>query len=464
MTTCILKRDRDAVWLESLLTTSDASGVIVLLGGNNCTIAVPTFLLLAASPLVRKMLSVTDHLPPAYSPVYLSIPDATLGVLEVFRDILVKGTTAPVTDEKVRDVRQTFQMLMVDVSLVCCQSNSIDVGKAFDKDIKVEDHEGSEVNYINIDQDELEISIKIKEENYDAGTDTRAANSENTIISEEKVTGNPSENRDYLKEFKVYREGNGQLEGSASFQVFDSFLEEDKGSRKEVNGLGLFSHTHSDLKYKGAYGSLSKGSISPRKNPAPQYSKTRVSGGSDGNKGHVVESCHRRASLSRIDCNYCDAKLLPSYYLKHCRRFHPQILKDSQKLSCPVCCVKTDQKQLHKHVQEQHIMSTSSRNEKTDKMSKAVVKCDYCDLKISSNTYRRHLDVQHSLVTITRKHGKGPTAVKCDRCDENISYLNLSRHYQKVHAFFELIKCGICGKKISHVKLKYHLKFAHGQT
>ena len=253
------------------------------------------------------------------------------------------------------------------------------------------------------------------------------------------------------------------MKGSANFQVFDSWLDEDKESRKEEFGVGLFNHTHSDLKYKGASGSLGKGSISPRKNPAPQYSKTHVFGGPDDIKGQVEESYHRRASMSRIDCNYCDSKLLPSYYLKHCRRFHPQILKESQKLSCPVFGAKIDQKQMHKHVQDQHMLD-SSRNEKTDKMSKTVVKCDYCDLKISSKNYRRHLDVQHSLETVTRKQGKGPTAVKCDRCDENISYKNLSRHYQKVHAFFEIKDCGICGKKISHVKLKYHLKFVHGQT
>ena len=86
------------------------------------------------------MLSVTDNLPPAFSPVYLSMPAATQGVLEVVRDILVKGTTAAVTEEQVREVRQIFQMLMVDVSLVCCQSNSIDMEHAFDNNSKVEDH------------------------------------------------------------------------------------------------------------------------------------------------------------------------------------------------------------------------------------------------------------------------------------------------------------------------------------
>jgi len=395
MTTCVLKRDREAVWLESL-PTSDASGVILLLGENSSTVAVPTALLLAASPLVRKILSVTDHLPPVYSPVYLSLPAATLGVLEVVRDILVKGATAFVTEEQVREVRQIFQMLLVDVSLVCYQLNSIDMGNVFNTDVKVENHERSEANCDNIDP-EVIVSMKIKNENYQMGD---AGTSAATFINEDMATG--WKMRDYLKKINLlYREGNDQLKSSC-FQDkclnSNSCPEEDKESRKE-----------------GRLGSLIKGSISVKKKPVSQNSKQGVS--------EVDTLTKLRASLSRIECNLCDVKLLPSSYLKHCRKFHAQILKESHKISCPVCGTKIYQNKLLEHVQDKHV-SDSSRNERINKLSQ----------------------------------------VKCDYCDSNISYKNLSRHYRNVHAFAELKKCEICGVKMSHAKFKYHMIMAHGQT
>ena len=150
----------------------------------------------------------------------------------------------------------------------------------------------------------------------------------------------------------------------------DTSIEEEKESSKDAIEI---NQTHSEIHS----GSLSKGLISLKKNPVPQYRKpiARVSGDPDENKGQVEEPYHRRASMSCIDCNHCNAKLLPSYYLKHCRRFHPQILQGSQKLSCPVCGAKIRKKHLHKHVLDQHIVSVSSRIEKKDKTSKSVVKC-----------------------------------------------------------------------------------------
>ena len=92
---------RDAVWLESL-PMSDTSGTIVLLSGDGCQVVVPAVLLLAASPLVRNML--TDHLPPIYSPIFLSLPAVTGDVLQVVGEILSSGTAAGVNIDKLKEV------------------------------------------------------------------------------------------------------------------------------------------------------------------------------------------------------------------------------------------------------------------------------------------------------------------------------------------------------------------------
>ena len=142
MSTCILKLDNLPVWLKSL-TSSSSSAVIILCGGEkNSEVEVPSIALLAASPLLRILLS--DHLPPpgGNSPVYLTIPIATHEVLLVVRDILVTGTGRAVPgDRKVKEVKQIFKMLMIEASLVCHQSKMVDVGGLLDNGATVKKEE-----------------------------------------------------------------------------------------------------------------------------------------------------------------------------------------------------------------------------------------------------------------------------------------------------------------------------------
>ena len=93
--------------------------------------------LLSASPLVRSILS--DHLPPlAWSPVHLTIPAAAQETLEVVRDILIIGTVAGLGAGIVENVRQILEILMIDTSLLCCQSQSIDVSGLFGREETVD--------------------------------------------------------------------------------------------------------------------------------------------------------------------------------------------------------------------------------------------------------------------------------------------------------------------------------------
>ena len=142
---------RDPVWLGSLSLCT--SPTVLLLAGDGQQVAVPAPLLLAVSPLVRSIL--TDLLPPAYSPCLLSLPDVTEDVLHAMVDILSTGTTG---GKHMEDVRRVLEMLCVEVSLVSCHLESIQVGQALDRNIKEEHSDGS-------DEENITVEVIVKSEN-----------------------------------------------------------------------------------------------------------------------------------------------------------------------------------------------------------------------------------------------------------------------------------------------------------
>jgi len=145
---------RDPVWLDCL-PTSDVSATLLLIGGDGQQVAVPVPLLLAVSPVVRRLL--TDHLPPAYSPCCLSLPATTGDVLQVFRDILATGAAVGAPEDKIDEVRQIFNMLGVEATIVSCHLESIRVGIVLDRDIKKE-----RLDEENTCETRLEITVKIE--------------------------------------------------------------------------------------------------------------------------------------------------------------------------------------------------------------------------------------------------------------------------------------------------------------
>ena len=84
----VLSRDPD--WLESL-TDRNTSCVIRLLGGDGVQVEIPATLLLATSPLVRNILSDSNHLHPVYSLPVISIPSVTGAGLETAGEVLATG-------------------------------------------------------------------------------------------------------------------------------------------------------------------------------------------------------------------------------------------------------------------------------------------------------------------------------------------------------------------------------------
>jgi len=144
----ILKRD--PVWLQCL-PPPDASATLLLLGGDGQQVAVPAALLLAASPVVRSIL--TDHLPPAYSPCCLSLPATTGDVLQVFGDILATGAAAGAHEDKIEEVQQVFEMMEVDAWIVKCHLESIHLEQVLEKDLKLECFDGE--SGTNLDEENI---------------------------------------------------------------------------------------------------------------------------------------------------------------------------------------------------------------------------------------------------------------------------------------------------------------------
>jgi len=124
---------RDIVWRESLLT-ADHAATLLLLGGDGHQVAVPAPLLLAASPLVRSILA--DHLPPTYSPCFLSLPFATQDVLQDVKNILATGEADDVHENRIEEVSKVFETLSVKAVLISCPTKSTDIGLVLDSEVE----------------------------------------------------------------------------------------------------------------------------------------------------------------------------------------------------------------------------------------------------------------------------------------------------------------------------------------
>ena len=153
----ILKHD--LVWLGSLPRVADPSATVLLIGGNGHQIAVPVPLLLAASPLVRNIL--TDHLPPAYSPCCFSIPTASGDVLQLVGDILTTGTAADKHDENIEIIKQVLGMLGIEASLDVCSFENKNAGCPLDGIVEVIDN--IVVSESHEEEIKLEVTVTLEE-------------------------------------------------------------------------------------------------------------------------------------------------------------------------------------------------------------------------------------------------------------------------------------------------------------
>ena len=187
--TLILKRN--PVWMK-LLLTADTSAFI-LLSGDHRQVSVPASLLLAASPLLRSIM--TDLLSPAYSPCFLSFPAASREALQVMVDILATGTAVGKHGNKIEEVKQALEMLGIDASLAYCQLEDIDKRYIFKQEIKVGNHtDGSDesLNEERIKAVKLEEKGNENTEYYEAFGEMCSKFEKDNIVESSQITEDPN--------------------------------------------------------------------------------------------------------------------------------------------------------------------------------------------------------------------------------------------------------------------------------
>jgi len=151
----------DPVWLQLPNPSPGPSASLFLLGGDGHQVEVPAPFLLAASPLVKNIL--TYHLPPAYSPCCFSIPAATGDVLHLVRDILTSGIAAGDHGTRLEDVKQALKSLGVKASIVFGSPGKKSTDPFIDRKMGVEDLTCVSEESAQEKKVKLEIIVKLEE-------------------------------------------------------------------------------------------------------------------------------------------------------------------------------------------------------------------------------------------------------------------------------------------------------------
>ena len=116
---CVLKRDPD--WLD--LSLSTGCGVFSLISEDGHQVSVPMAILLAASPLLRSLVS--DLHPTAHGPLVLSFA-ISRDVLFLLGDILTTGVATLKGGVSKEEVQEVFKMMGVDAFLDSCVISEVE--------------------------------------------------------------------------------------------------------------------------------------------------------------------------------------------------------------------------------------------------------------------------------------------------------------------------------------------------
>ena len=145
---------RDPVWFEpASVNRICGSDSISLLSEDGHQISVPTVLLLAASPLVRIMVS--DLHPAVHGPLSLSVA-VTGDVLSAVGEICITGV-ANIRDISLKlEVQLALKMIGLEPILKCCKIGKLIWETVYDQE-EVEDKSG-----IDVGDREVKIEILVK--------------------------------------------------------------------------------------------------------------------------------------------------------------------------------------------------------------------------------------------------------------------------------------------------------------
>jgi len=108
-------------WVESFPGNAGSEPFAELVGIDG-PVLVPANLLLAFSPLLRSMM--TDPLPPVESPLVILLPGVREAVLQVVKELLMKGLAVMNTDMKTL-VEEVFEMISIRASFTCSTEEAL---------------------------------------------------------------------------------------------------------------------------------------------------------------------------------------------------------------------------------------------------------------------------------------------------------------------------------------------------
>lgn len=151
----ILKRN--PVWMESFLVDNASEPFAQLVGDGGC-VSVPANLLVAFSPLLRGMM--TDLIHPVYSPLVILLPGVSGDVLQVVKELLIKGTSVMNEDMKMM-VQQVFKMISIGATFTCCVLD-VSLQDAFYGDVKNETCDDLEFGHEDLEV-KFDITVKLEQ-------------------------------------------------------------------------------------------------------------------------------------------------------------------------------------------------------------------------------------------------------------------------------------------------------------
>merc|ERR1712179_491667 len=141
-------------------------------------------------------------------------------------------------------------------------------------------------------------------------------------------------------------------------------------------------------------------------------------------------------STTKIPCDYCDESVALNYYVNHCKRFHSIRNDDECKRKCFQCGAKVHiiAQKFHDQIYHPVIEKKSNKFVKKSQSLNVVehnkcltkVVCDFCNLRVGFNSYRRHVMSKHPEIN-----------------------------------YKEQVRCGKCGMKVFKSAFKYHRQIFH---
>jgi len=435
MTTCVLKQD--PVWLATL-PVGVTSAPIILLGKDECQVAVPAPLLLAASPLLRRVLA--DLLPPAFSPCFVSIA-VTEYVLKQVAGILSSGSVACEQEGEVEEVKQVLVMLGIESSLVSCDKYE----DVLDKNIKVED------------ESEIEIEMEITDNTQDITITTNALKKENTL--------NFNINNTFVKYdnfmIKEERDSDNEDKRTVSFNRTAEY----ENAQKLTDESSFSQHmkgVHNDIEVGCNLCPLKFKRSDWRIHVMTVHNKTcHICTKQFKKKSRLKEHVDYVHKKIKVPCNLCPQGFSKmSHLARHINNIHNKI-----EFPCSLCAlIFTDKSSLSEHMIAVH----------------NYISCNLCPQVFSRMDHlRRHINNVHGkeefpcslcMKKYSRKgellshikyfHNK--IKVPCHLCPRGFSKLShLRRHIRTAHDKVEF-QCSLCTKKyLSKDELLGHIKLEH---